>query len=161
MELSAVASVSNAGTTDSVPLPGAAEPLSQTHPHRILVVDDDEIHRHIVCVQLKKMGYEADEAEDGKQAVAAVLLRDYDLIFMDLRMPNMNGIEASRWIRERFSGSGNVRIIALTGDATVDAREQCLRAGMDNFVTKPVQVKDLEAVLSHSSREHAIEHAIQ
>jgi signal transduction histidine kinase/ActR/RegA family two-component response regulator len=155
------ATVPNVDASDQ--LPGVGEPLSYTYPHRILVVDDDAIHRHIVCVQLKKMGYEADEAADGEQAVAAVLLGDYDLIFMDLRMPKMNGIESSRWIRERFSGSGNVRIIALTGDATVDAREQCMRAGMDNFVTKPVQVKDLVAILSHSSREHANQrqHTIQ
>jgi signal transduction histidine kinase/ActR/RegA family two-component response regulator len=123
--------------------------LSQVYPHEILVVDDDEIHRQIVCAQLKKMGYEADEAADGEEAIAAVMKGGYDLIFMDLRMPNMNGIESSRWIRERFSGSGNVRIIALTGDATIEAREQCIRAGMDNFVTKPVQMKDLEAILCH------------
>jgi signal transduction histidine kinase/ActR/RegA family two-component response regulator len=123
--------------------------LSQVYPHQILVVDDDDIHRMIVCAQLKKMGYEADEAVDGEEAIAAVMNGGYDLIFMDLRMPNMNGIESSRWIRERFSGSGNVRIIALTGDATIEAREQCIGAGMDNFVTKPVQMKDLEAILCH------------
>lgn len=130
--------------------------LSQIHPHHILVVDDDDIHRHIVCVQLQKMGYQADEAADGEEAIAAVMGGDYDLIFMDLRMPNMNGIESTRWIRERFNGRGNVRIIALTGDATIEAREQCMRAGMDNFVTKPVQVKDLEAILSHSGRDQGM-----
>ena len=130
--------------------------MSKIHPHHILVVDDDDIHRQIVCVQLQKMGYKADEAADGEQAVAAVMQGDYDLIFMDLRMPNMNGIESTHWIRERFNGSGNVRIIALTGDATIEAREQCMRAGMDNFVTKPVQVKDLEAILSRSNRERKV-----
>jgi signal transduction histidine kinase/ActR/RegA family two-component response regulator len=130
--------------------------LSQIHPHNILVVDDDDIHRQIVCVQLQKMGYTADEATDGEEAVAAVMRGNYDLIFMDLRMPNMNGIESSHWIRERFNGSGNLRIIALTGDATIEAREQCMRAGMDNFVTKPVQVRDLEAILGHPSHEQDI-----
>lgn len=125
--------------------------LSEIHPHHILVVDDDEVHRQIVCVQLRKMGYDADEAADGEQAIAAAMQGDYDLIFMDLRMPNMNGIESAHWIRERFSGNESLRIIALTGDATIEAREQCMRAGMDNFVTKPVQVKDLEAILRHSS----------
>lgn len=127
--------------------------LSMVHPHRILVVDDDDIHRQIVCVQLNKMGYSADEAADGEQAVAAVMQGNYDLIFMDLRMPNMSGIESTHWIRERFSGDGELRIIALTGDATIEAREQCMQAGMDNFVTKPVQVKDLEAILSNTSHE--------
>jgi len=92
--------------------------FSQDHPHRILVVDDDEIHRQVVCIQLQKMGYQADEAADGEQAVAAFLQGNYDLIFMDLRMPNMNGTESSRWIREHFDSDDGVRIIALTGDAT-------------------------------------------
>lgn len=127
--------------------------LSQLHPHQILVVDDDDIHRKIVCAQLKKMGYKADEAADGEEAIAAVMQGGYNLIFMDLRMPNMNGIESAHWIRERFNGSGNVRIIALTGDATIEAREECMQAGMDNFVTKPVQVKDLEAVLCHKKTD--------
>ena len=127
--------------------------LSQVHPHQILVVDDDDIHRLIVCAQLKKMGYEADEAADGEEAIAAVMQGGYDLIFMDLRMPNMNGVESTRWIRERFNGSGDVRIIALTGDATIEAREECMRAGMDNFVTKPVQVKDLEAILCQTKTD--------
>lgn len=128
--------------------------LSEVHPHQIMVVDDDDIHRKIVCAQLQKMGYEADEAADGEQAVAAVMRGGYDLVFMDLRMPNMDGIESSRWIRDRFNGNGEVRIIALTGDATIEAREECLRAGMDSFVTKPVQVKDLEAILCQKKTDN-------
>jgi two-component system, sensor histidine kinase len=124
--------------------------LSLKHPHNILVVDDDEIHRQVVCIHLQKMGYQADEAADGEEAVAAFLQGNYDLVFMDLRMPNMSGTESSRWIREHFIGDGGVRIIALTGDTTADARERCMRAGMDNFVTKPVQQKELEAVLCHN-----------
>lgn len=123
--------------------------LSEVYPHRILVVDDDDIHRQIVCIQLQKMGYEADEAADGEEAVAAVLQGNYDVIFMDLRMPNMNGTESSKWIREHY-GNHALRIIALTGDATIEAREKSIRAGMDNFVTKPVQPKDLEAILYHN-----------
>jgi len=125
--------------------------LARQYPHNILVVDDDDIHRQIVCVQLQKMGYAPTEAADGEEAIAAVMQGDYDLIFMDLRMPHMNGAESSRWIRERFDGGRGVRIIALTGDATIEARERCMLAGMDNFVTKPVQVKDLEAILRHST----------
>ena len=126
--------------------------MSQSHPHRILIVDDDDIHRQIVCVQLQKLGYEADEVADGEQAIAAVMEGSYDLIFMDMRMPSMSGTEATRWIRESCNGS-DIRIIALTGDATIEAREQCLRAGMNNFVTKPVYVRDLEAILRHNNRD--------
>ena len=137
---------------DLVQLPAAQNNVSQFHPQRILIVDDDDVHRQIVCVQLQKMGYKADEAADGDEAVAAVMRSSYDVIFMDLRMPSMNGTEATRWIRERFNGD-DLRIIALTGDATIEAREQCMRAGMDNFVTKPVKVKDLEAILRHTKRD--------
>lgn len=137
---------------DLYQLPAAQDNVSQFHPQRILIVDDDDVHRQIVCVQLQKLGYKADEAADGDEAVAAVMRSSYDVIFMDLRMPSMNGTEATRWIRERFNGD-DLRIIALTGDATIEAREQCMRAGMDNFVTKPVKVKDLEAILRHTKRD--------
>ena len=127
--------------------------LSRDHPHQILVVDDDEIHRQIVCVQLYILGYQADEAADGNQAVLAAMQGNYDLIFMDLHMPHMSGIESSRWIRERFDSGKGVRIIALTGDTTHKARERCILAGMDNFVSKPVQVRDLEAILRHGGSD--------
>ncbi len=127
--------------------------VSQLHPHSILVVDDDDIHRQIVCAQLQKMGYPADEAADGDQAIAAVMQGAYDLIFMDVRMPNMDGIESTRWIRDRYN-CDDLRIIAITGDASIKTREQCMRAGMDNFVTKPVRVKDIEAILCHSRHDH-------
>jgi signal transduction histidine kinase/CheY-like chemotaxis protein len=126
--------------------------LSQLHPHRILVVDDDDIHRQIVCYQLQKMGYVADEAPDGEQAIAAVMQDSYDLIFMDIRMPTMSGIETTRWIRDRFNGK-SIRIIALTGDATIETRDQCIRAGMDNFVTKPIKLEDLKAIISHTRHD--------
>jgi signal transduction histidine kinase/ActR/RegA family two-component response regulator len=131
---------------------GEPSNVSQLHPHSILVVDDDEIHRQIVCTQLQKMGYAADEAADGEQAIAAVMQGAYDLVFMDVRMPIMSGIESTRWIRDRFNGD-DLRIIALTGDASIETREHCMRAGMDNFVTKPVKVKDIEAILCHSRHD--------
>ncbi|MCW8925491.1 MAG: response regulator [Xanthomonadales bacterium] len=127
--------------------------LSEEYPHRILIVDDDAIHRHILSVQLGKFGYEADEAADGEQAVAAVMENEYDLIFMDLLMPNMSGIEASRWIRERFEGDHRVRIIALTGDATLEAQQRSINAGMDSFVTKPASIDDIQAILKYSNFE--------
>ncbi len=133
--------------------PVAPGNVSQLHPHSILVVDDDDIHRQIVCAQLHKMGYPADEAADGDQAIAAVMQGAYDLIFMDVRMPNMDGIESTRWIRDRYN-CDDLRIIAITGDASIETREQCMRAGMDNFVTKPVRVKDIEAILCHTRHDH-------
>ncbi len=141
-------------SADTIVRPFAAvtETLSELYPHNILVVDDDDIHRQIVCVQLQKLGYAADEAADGEQAIAAVMEGQYDLIFMDLRLPNMSGIESTRWIRERFNDKG-LQIVALTGDATIKAMASCMQAGMDSFVTKPVQIKDLKAVLCHTRHD--------
>ena len=144
---------SNPGAASVYQFPVAPANVSQLHPHSILVVDDDDIHRQIVCAQLQKMGYPADEAADGDQAIAAVMQGDYDLIFMDVRMPNMNGIESTRWIRDRYN-CDDLRIIAITGDASFETREKCIGAGMDNFVTKPVRIKDIEAILCHSRHDH-------
>jgi CheY-like chemotaxis protein len=121
--------------------------LSRLHPQQILVVDDDEIHRQIVCAQLKKLGVSADESASGEEAIAAVMRGGYDMIFMDLLMPGMNGIETSRLIRERFNGSGEMRIVALTGAVTIETRNKCRRAGMNDFIGKPAQIDDLETVL--------------
>jgi signal transduction histidine kinase/ActR/RegA family two-component response regulator len=132
--------------------------LHEMYPHSILVVDDDDIHRQIMCVQLNKFGYQPDEASDGDEAIAAVISGDYDLIFMDLRMPNMSGIESSLWIRERFNNrvGHDVRIITLTGDATEEARKQSFKAGMDGFLTKPVNSKKIKTILEHSNSDCAI-----
>lgn len=132
--------------------------LSKMYPHDILVVDDDDIHRQIMSVQLTKFGYQADEASDGDEAIAAVINGDYDLIFMDLRMPSMSGIESSLWIRERFSERFGraVRIIALTGDATEEARQQSFKAGMDGFLTKPISSEKIKTVLMENNSESAI-----
>ena len=97
------------------------------------------------------MGYQADEATDGQLAVAAVMKSNYDLIFMDVRMPNMSGIESTRWIRQQSKQCKDLRIIALTGDATPETREQCLRAGMDDFVSKPLRIESLEAILRQTA----------
>jgi CheY-like chemotaxis protein len=113
----------------------------------VLVVDDDAIHRQIVCAQLKNLGYAADQSATGEEAIAAVLRGTYGLILMDLCMPGINGIETSRWIRERYNDRGSLRIIALTGNKTAEVRIKCRRAGMDGFISKPAQFEDLEAVL--------------
>lgn len=127
--------------------------IARLYPKHILVVDDDDILRQITCTRLKKLGYVADEVANGEDAIAAVMYGAYDLVFMDLHMPGMNGIESSRWIRECSNGGGELRIIALTGDDSDEAREECSRVGMDDFLTKPVLVKDLEAILGHNRHE--------
>jgi len=128
--------------------------FAQRFPHQILVVEDHDINRRVLCQLLDKMGYQADEAADGHEAVAAVMKRTYDVIFMDLRMPNMSGIEATRWIREHYNND-LLRIVALTGDVTEETRVRCLDTGMDHFVAKPIQVKNLEEILKQTSVNNA------
>ena len=137
----------------ATPQSGRSGDIAPLYPQHILVVDDDDIHRQITCTRLKKLGYVADEVVNGEEAIEAVMNSAYDLVFMDLRMPGMNGIEASRWIREYFSGSEELSIIALTGDDTDEAREECRQAGMDDFITKPAQARDLEAILANNRPE--------
>ncbi len=123
--------------------------LGEEFPHQILIAEDHAINRRVLSQLLKKMGYEADVAFDGVEAVAAAKAKDYDLIFMDIRMPNMDGYEATRWIRAHYNNK-RLRIVALTGDATREARDRCLSSGMNDFVPKPVQLKDLEEILRYS-----------
>ncbi len=128
---------------------GIETDLAQRFPHQILVVEDHSINRRVLCELLRTMGYHTDEATDGHEAVAAAMKSSYDIIFMDLRMPNMGGFEATRWIREHYNNR-SLRIVALTAESTSEARDRCLTNGMDDFVPKPVQIKSLESILRNT-----------
>ncbi len=125
--------------------------FAKKHPHNILIVDDEETHREIMSALLRRLGYTPTQAVDGQDAIQAATEGDFDLIFMDLRMPNLNGLEAAGWIREYSSDRAELRIIALTGDALRETRRSALRAGMDDFLPKPVQLQQLETVLKRSN----------
>ena len=114
---------------------------------RILLVDDNNTNRKIAIAMMKKMGLVPDEASDGAQAVAAVKLKPYDLVLMDVQMPVMSGLEATRAIRELEAEVRNVPIVALTANAMPEDRETCLSAGMDDYLSKPVRGKRLREVL--------------
>jgi CheY-like chemotaxis protein len=96
---------------------------------------------------LERFGYKADLAVTGLQALAATARIDYDLVLMDVHMPEMDGLEAARRIRLRSAGSGRPRIVALTASALQEDRERCMAAGMDSYATKPIRVEDLRQVL--------------
>lgn len=95
---------------------------------------------------LKKLGYSADVATNGLEALDALEQRHYDVIFMDIQMPEMDGIEATRRIRKSWI-SRTIKIIAITAHATEYSRKDCLEAGMDDYITKPVTTEDLRAAL--------------
>jgi PAS domain S-box-containing protein len=115
---------------------------------RILVVDDNEVNRKIARRQLEQKGFLIETAVNGLEAVELAAKTPYDLIFMDLMMPEVDGFEATRRIREREQGSGyRVPIVAMTARAMEGDRETCLDRGMDDYLTKPVKFEDLDAVL--------------
>jgi CheY-like chemotaxis protein len=95
---------------------------------------------------LEQMGYVADEASDGRQAVEAVEAGDYDLVLMDVQMPELDGLEATRMIRERWPDR-RLRIVGLTANAMAGDREACLAAGMDDYVSKPIQPSALAGAI--------------
>lgn len=114
---------------------------------KILVVEDNATNRRLVRLFLKKLGHEADEAENGFDGVEKAAAKPYDVIFMDLEMPGMDGYEATRLIRLGQNGGAAPYIVALTAHALPEHRERSLRAGMDSYLSKPVKQADLKGVL--------------
>jgi PAS domain S-box-containing protein len=112
----------------------------------ILLVDDNEINRVVALGHLRRLGFTADTAADGKDALAASERRPYDIILMDCMMPVMDGYEATRRLRRTANGA-RATIIALTASALEGDRERCLAAGMDDYLTKPLQRAALETAI--------------
>lgn len=125
------------GAVDAEVQPSKASSLP-----RVLVVDDNPVNRKVAAGFLKKLGFEADIAEDGLQAVHAVEQKDYGLVLMDCQMPVMDGYEATRQIRQVLQGR-SLPIIAVTANAMEGDREKCLAAGMDDYLAKPLRKEAL------------------
>jgi two-component system sensor histidine kinase/response regulator len=121
-----------------------AEPAKGT----VLVVDDGEVNQIVAVGMLRHLGYAAEVAEDGHQAVDAVRRRRFDAILMDVQMPGMDGYEATREIRRLEADGLRTPIIAMTASATEGERERCLEAGMDDYQAKPVQKAAVAEVLA-------------
>jgi len=141
-------------TNDASRLP---ETVSEADPTlselNILVVDDNIVNRLVCVAQLQKLGVrKISEAEDGRQAIAAAQSQVFDLILMDVHMPEIDGLQATHQIRLSLSYSRQPRIVGLTATALSEERERCLGAGMDDKLTKPVRIHELKEVLAATSK---------
>jgi CheY-like chemotaxis protein len=126
----------------------AGENLAESHPLAILIAEDNPVNQRVARLMLQRLGYRTDSAANGREAVEAVGRRSYDLILMDMQMPEMDGLEATRKIRARECAGERPRIVAMTANASPADRAQCMDAGMDDFVTKPVRLQELRAALA-------------
>ncbi len=119
--------------------------LAERLPLNILLAEDDIINQKISLLTLEKMGYSVDIANNGVEVLDALKERTYDIILMDLHMPQMDGLTASKLIVEKYPV--RPKIIATTASAMYNVRKQCVEAGMDDYMTKPLQWRNLEAIL--------------
>jgi CheY-like chemotaxis protein len=129
--------------------------MSSTSPTagpRILMAEDNAINQRVGHLMLKKAGFHIDLVADGSEAVEAHRLQPYDLILMDCQMPIMDGFEASSLIRQ-MQGAVQPVIVAVTANALVGERERCLRAGMDDYLSKPFMAEQLVAVVEKWTRK--------
>ncbi|MGD1703588.1 response regulator [Dapis sp. BLCC M229] len=138
---------------DTEKLPTASE--SEVKPVenlRILLAEDNVVNQKVVLLQLKQLGYQADVAANGIEVLEALQRQPYDVVLMDVQMPEMDGLEATRIIRQQWSPELCPQIIAITANAMAEERDKCLEVGMDNFITKPMKVPELAQALQQACR---------
>jgi signal transduction histidine kinase/DNA-binding response OmpR family regulator len=128
-------------------IPVEVVPVMSANPLRVLVVEDNAVNQRVAVKLLERLGFRADLAADGREAVEMSGLLSYDLIFMDCQMPEMDGYEATRAIRARPGRGNRIPIVAMTAEALTGCKEACLAAGMDDFVSKPVSLLTLAGAL--------------
>jgi PAS domain S-box-containing protein len=124
--------------------------LGQRHPLRILLAEDNLVNQKLALRLLQRIGYRADVAANGLEVLQSLRRQPYDVVLMDVQMPEMDGLEASRAIQEEWPAESRPRIIAMTADVMAEARQECLAAGMSDFVAKPIRVNELVAALRAS-----------
>ncbi|HMN87117.1 MAG TPA: response regulator [Bauldia sp.] len=122
--------------------------MAERHPLRILLAEDNVVNQKLALRILQQMGYRADLASNGLEAVESVGRQVYDVVLMDVQMPEMDGLEATRRICATWKPEGRPRIVAMTANAMQGDRELCMDAGMDDYLTKPIRVEQLVEALN-------------
>ncbi|MEO9137045.1 MAG: GAF domain-containing protein, partial [Casimicrobiaceae bacterium] len=134
----------------AAPIKRALDPgMAERHPLRILLAEDNVVNQKLAMRILQQMGYRADLASNGIEAVECVQRQTYDVILMDVQMPEMDGLEASRRITAQWQPRERPRIVAMTANAMQGDREMCIDAGMDDYLTKPIRVDQLVEALGN------------
>ncbi|HEU0296106.1 MAG TPA: GAF domain-containing protein [Anaerolineales bacterium] len=145
-------------TRENKPIPAIAERLKLDpdfgvrHPLRILLAEDNAVNQKLALRLLEQMGYRADVASNGLEAVESIQRQIYDVILMDIQMPEMDGLDAARSIR-KLTSLKQPRIIAMTANAMQGDREMCLTAGMEDYISKPIRVNELQEALLKVERK--------
>lgn len=124
--------------------------MSQELPLSILLAEDNATNQKVALGMLAKYGYRADIAASGREVLEALELRSYDVIFMDVNMPEMDGLTATQQIRRELPPEAQPHIIAMTANAMQEDRKRCLDAGMDDYISKPVRMEDIHAALKRT-----------
>lgn len=121
--------------------------LAADHPLRILVAEDHPVNQQLMRAVLRKLGYEATFAEDGQEVIDAFEHAHFNLVFMDVQMPRVDGISATRFLRQKISSEQAPVIVAMTANALRGDREKYLLAGMNDYLAKPVQIRQIEEMI--------------
>ena len=111
------------------------------------MADDNRVNQKVGTSFLEKLGYRAEVVGNGLEVLQALERQPYDIVFLDVQMPEMDGYEAARQLRRRWTDAERPRIVAMTGNAMQGDKERCLAAGMDDYIAKPVRVEDLRMAL--------------
>lgn len=127
-------------------------PASGTASLRILLAEDNAVNQKVAIGMLSRLGYKVDVAANGLEVIKALELKSYDVILMDVQMPEMDGLEATRHIRQTIPRERRPRIVAMTANAMQGDRERCLKAGMDDYIPKPIRHEDLSSTLDRSAK---------
>jgi CheY-like chemotaxis protein len=124
--------------------------MGKRHPLRILLAEDNVVNQKLALRLLQQMGYRADVASNGVEAIESLQRQVYDVVLMDVQMPEMDGLDATRAICAKWGPKERPRIVAMTANAMQGDREACIGAGMDDYVTKPIRVESLVEALAQA-----------